>query len=127
MVFVVGCLAVIAVLLYWGYSQAPLHNKGTQFKSGQAATAASQKAPDPLQVKVKTKTPQRQIGKWEGEYNYSDLNRLSGVKANYGGYEGPSLEQVINVPNQGYSKVLCYDAEGKSPWSWTPKTQAITS
>ena len=69
--------------------------------------------PNHLLVKVKTKTPQRQIGKWEGEYNYSDLSSLSGVKVNFGGYEGPSLQQVIAVPNAGYSKVLCYDAEGK--------------
>jgi hypothetical protein len=119
MVFVVGCLVAIIVISIIGYLWD--HGDKSALRSARARSlpptpvtqSSLQKVDAPLGVKVKTKTRQRQVGEWTGEYNYSDLSTLSGVNANYGGYEGPPLERVLDVPHSGYSKILCYAAEGK--------------
>jgi hypothetical protein len=119
MVFVVGCLVAIVVISIIGFlwdhgnKSALPGARARSLPSAPVTPLASQKTAAPLEVKVKTKTPQRQIGEWTGEYNYADLSTLSGVNANYGGYEGPLLERVLDVPHAGYSKILCYAAEGK--------------
>ena len=118
MVFVVGCLVAIVVISIigslWdqGNKSALPSAPARSLPPAPVTPSASQKTAAPLEVKVKTKTPQRQIWEWMGEYNYADLSTLSGVNANYGGYEGPLLERVLDVPHAGYSKILCYAAEG---------------
>ena len=114
MVFVLGCLIVIAIILVISYV---LGNQSSGLTtSASPKQQPSTKIPEKyLLVKIKTKNqsdiiienPPLGLG-------YLDLkNKFNRIDGGHG-YSGPALEQILNLGPPPFGEIIVYDEENKS-------------
>lgn len=108
MVFVLGCLIVIAVILAISFG---LGNQSSSRTCAQGKQPSSPKIPDKiLIVTIKTRNTDFSTQTRRHEFRYQDLKtqQFQSVDGGYG-YSGPALEEILNLTKPHFQSIAAHD------------------
>jgi hypothetical protein len=108
MVFVLGCLIVIAVILAISFG---FNNQSSSTTRAQGKQPSSPKIPEKiLIVTIKTRNPDFSTRTGRHEFRYQDLKGQQFQRLDGGyGYSGPALEEILNLTKPHFHSIAAHD------------------